>query len=139
RSAGGKFLEWYGRNLDVNVDTIEQRTRDLPHIFFHLRRRAMTRTPRVAAIPARAGVQGGNEHEIRGERGAGESAGDRHRAVFEGLAHDFERAAIELRQFIEKQHAVVRHADFAGGRYAAAADQSRVADRMMRRTVGTRR
>ena len=47
------------------------------------------------------------------------------RAVFERLAQDFERAAVELRQLVEEQHAVVGEADLAGPRHAAAADQRR--------------
>ena len=61
---------------------------------------------------------------------------DRDRAVFQRLAQHFERAAVELGQFVEKQHAVVRQADFAGRGDRAAADQPGVADRVMRRRNG---
>jgi hypothetical protein len=37
-------------------------------------------------------------------------------AFFQRLAQDFQRPAIEFRPFVEKEHAVVRHADFAGHR-----------------------
>ena len=54
-------------------------------------------------------------------------------AVFlERLAEHFERAAIEFGQFVEKKDAVVGEADLAGGRRAAAADQARFADRVVR-------
>ena len=59
-------------------------------------------------------------------------ARDRHASFFQRLAHDFENVARELRKFVEKQHAVVRHADFAGARDAAAADQAGVRDRVVR-------
>ena len=58
---------------------------------------------------------------------------DRHRAVFQRLAQHFQRAAIELGQLVEKQHAVVRQADLAGRGRRAAADQAGVADRVVRR------
>ena len=42
-------------------------------------------------------------------------------AVFERLAHDFQRRAFELRQLVEKKDAVMRETDFAGrGRGRAA-------------------
>ena len=54
-------------------------------------------------------------------------------AVFERLAEHFERGAVELRQLIEKQHAVVGEADFAGRGRGAAAHEAGVRDRVMRR------
>ena len=63
---------------------------------------------------------------------------DRHRAVFQRLAEHFQRAAVELGQLVEKQHAVVRQADLARRGRRAAADQAGVADRVVRRAIGPR-
>ncbi len=64
--------------------------------------------------------------------------GDRHRAIFQRLAEHFQRAAVELGQLVEKQHAVVRQADFARRGNRSAADEAGVADRMMRRAIRPR-
>jgi translation elongation factor P len=53
--------------------------------------------------------------------------------VLQRLAHDFQGALGELRQLIQKQHAAVGKADFAGPRDMAAADETGVADRVVRR------
>ena len=55
-----------------------------------------------------------------------------HFPVFERLAHYFQCRAFELGQFVEKQHAVVSEAYFAGIWKRAAAEQTDVADRVMR-------
>ena len=55
------------------------------------------------------------------------------RAVFERLAQHFQRPPVEFRQLVEEQHAVVGEADLAGPWHAAAADQGRVGDGVMRR------
>ena len=57
------------------------------------------------------------------------------RPVLERLAQDFERAPAKLRELVEKQHAVVREAHLARARHLAAADQPRVADRVVRSAV----
>ena len=54
-------------------------------------------------------------------------------AVFERLSKNLQRATIELRQFVQEQHAVMRKADLARRRNGAAANESRVRNRMMRR------
>ena len=54
-------------------------------------------------------------------------------AFFERLAHGFQHAALELRQFVEKQNAVMRERNFAGRRIDVAAEQAGVAGGVMRR------
>lgn len=101
----GQFLERHGRHLDLQVDPIDQRTADLTHISFDLRRRAVAITARVVAIAARTGVHGRYENEIgrKGRRVQGPA--DRHLVVFQRLPHHLQRAAIKLEQLVEKQHA----------------------------------
>ena len=53
--------------------------------------------------------------------------------MLDGLSQDLERAARELRQLIEEEHAVMRQADFARPRLRSAAGQRRVRDRVVRR------
>ena len=62
-----------------------------------------------------------------------EGTGNRHRAVFQRLAEDFQRAAVELGQFIQKQDAVVGERNLPRHRRVAAADEAGVADGVMGR------
>ena len=61
----------------------------------------------MAKEAARAGVHGGDQHKAGGEgqRAGGARNGDK--AVFKRLAQDFQRAPRKLREFIQKQNAVV--------------------------------
>ena len=57
-----------------------------------------------------------------------------HRPILQRLAQHLQHVARELGQLVEKQHAVVRQADFARPRHAgAAADQAGVGDGVVRR------
>ena len=87
---------------------------------------------RIVAIAARTGIQRRDEHEVGGKGAAREGPADRHDAVFEWLAENFERRAVELGKLVEKQDAVVREADLARRGHRSATDQSRVADRVVR-------
>ena len=53
-------------------------------------------------------------------------------AVFERLTHRVERMPGELEEFVEKQDAAMREADFARSRSRATANQSRDRDRVVR-------
>ena len=57
---------------------------------------------------------------------------DRERALFERLTEHFEGLAVEFRHLIQEENTRLGHRDFAGLRRGPAADQSRVADRVMR-------
>ena len=52
---------------------------------------------------------------------------------FEGLPQHFQAAAVELRQFVQEEHAVVGQADLPGPGDAAAADEPGVRDGVVRR------
>ena len=93
----------------------------------------------IAEISAGQGFIAATSMNSRWEGQTAGRARDRDSSVFERLAHDFERGAFEFRQLIEKQHAVVREADFARGGERAAAEQADVADGVMRRTKRPRR
>ena len=118
----------------MDVDPVDQRAADFRHIALDLRRRAMATAPRIASIAAGARIERGDQHEVGRERGAVERSRDRHGAIFQRLTQHFERLAVELGQFIEKKHTVVRQRNFAGRGRGTAADQARIADGMMRRS-----
>ena len=74
-----------------------------------------------------------DQHELRRKSHRPGRARNRHIPFLQRLPHRFQNAAFELRQFIEKQHAVVRQRNFTRRRIHIPAQQSRIARRVMRR------
>ena len=97
-----------GRNLDVQIDAIEQRTGDALSITLHLERAATAFAFQIAEISARTRIHGGDQHELGGKSHAARGARDGDFPVLERLAHHFQCRSFEFRQLIEKKHAVVR-------------------------------
>ena len=87
--------------------------------------RAAAAAAAVAAMPAGTGVHRRDQLEARRELRLARGARDRHAPGFERLAQHLEHVAVELRQLVEEQHAVVRERDLARARQRAAADQRR--------------
>ena len=92
----------------------------------------------LARQPAFAGVHGGHQLEARGIGDV--MVGPRHdsRPRLHGLAQAFEHARLELRQFVEEQHAVMGERHLARPRPLAAAHQSRHGGGVMRGAEGPR-
>ena len=125
----------HGRHLDVQIDAVEQRARQ-PRLVVRGAARvgpALAGEARLVGAAAAAGVHGGDQHEARRIGDAMVGARDRDFAGLERLAQRIEHLRLELRQFVEKQHAVMRERDFARPRAQAAADQRRHRGGMMRR------
>ena len=116
--------------LDVKVDPIQERSRDPAEVAAALARRADAVVERGAAAPARVGR--GDELEPRGEVADASGPRDRHAPVLERLAERLEHVLLELRQLVEEQDAQMGERDFARMRRAAASDQTRDRDRVMR-------
>src|SRR5690348_10442101 len=132
--AGGrsaKLFVFHGGNFDVNVDAVEKRAGDFGDVALNHGRRAAAFAGGIAEVAARARVHGGGEHEARWKGDGNGGAGNGDGAVFERLAHDFEDVALEFREFIEEEHAVVAERDFAGTRNGATADEAGIADGVM--------
>ena len=64
------------------------------------------------AAPAR--IRRRHQHEARRIGDAMIGAGHRNLAVLQRLARQIQHVRIELRQFVEEQHALMRQRDFAG-------------------------
>ena len=93
----GIFYRWHF-NLDVNP--IQQRAGDARDIALDLVLCAFAVSARVAEETARAGVHGGDEHEIRGIReGCGRSR-DSDVSIFQRLPHDLQHVSAEFREFV---------------------------------------
>ena len=86
----------------------------------------------VSAEPAGARVHRGEELEARGKAQRAAAAGDGDRALLERLAQRLEDVAAELGELVEEEDAVVGEADLARPRDGSAADEGRVARRVVR-------
>ena len=102
-----------------------------------LRRSARAPAARIAGPSARTRVHRADERELRRERHRSRGARDHDATVLERLAQRVEDMARDLLQLVEKQHAVMREAHFAGARLAAAADEAGRRKRMVRRAERT--
>src|SRR5437879_6754380 len=86
----------------------------------------------MAEISAGAGVHRTDQLESRRILGLARGARNGDAAGFERLAQGFEYLAVEFRQLVQKQHAVVRQRYFAGARVAASTDQRDAGSRVVR-------
>src|SRR6185295_17167704 len=126
------------RHLDVEVDAIEERSRDPRAIALDHGRRTAAEAAGVSEMPAGAGVERADETEAggKGQPGAGPDDGDE--ALFERLAERLESVAAELRQLVQEEHAVVRQARLPrprGGSSSDHADRARSRVRAAERTL----
>ena len=96
-------------------------------IALHLHRTATALALEIAEVPTRAGIHCGHEHELGGKCDTPRRARHGDFPVLERLTHHFQCRSFELRQFIQKQHAIVRDAYFARIWKRAAAKEADVA------------
>src|SRR6202034_1123617 len=89
-------------DVDVNIDAVHQRPGDFRDIALDHRSRALAVAGAVIVKAAGTGIHRGGEHEARGESQRHGSASDTYRAVFQGLAQDFEDIAGKFWEFIQK-------------------------------------
>jgi hypothetical protein len=115
---------WQDGHFEEQVDAIEQRAGELVAIAGDLVGRAAAAPVRVTVVAAGAGVHGRHQLEAGREFGPACGAGDGDVTALQGFAQGFEDTALELRQFIKEQHAVVGQADFAGARGPASATRA---------------
>jgi hypothetical protein len=126
--AAHQFLGLHGRHLDLQVDAVEQRsrqpslvTRDQVGRAAALLRRASCGTEPAAG----AGVHRRDELEAGRKRGLASGARNRDAAGLERLAQRLQRGARHLRGLVEEQYPAVSQRDLARPRWRAAAHQSR--------------
>jgi len=111
-----ELLDRRRRQLEPEVDAIEQRARDAAPVAEHLARRTAAGDQRMAAVAARARVHRAHELEARGQLETSTRARDHDAAGLERLAQRLQRLAPELRQLVEEQEARVRERDLARDR-----------------------
>src|SRR5437762_887768 len=73
------------------------------------------------------------QHESRRKSHRNRRARNGHRTIFQRLAHHFQHVSLKLWQLVQKQHAIVTQRHFPRPRHCAPTDQSRIADRVVRR------
>ena len=138
-SAGGgraRSAELDRRHVDAEIDAVEQRARELALVVEAAARRAAAGAAGLHQMAAAAGVHRRHELEARRIGDMGIGARHRHAARFQRLAQRLERGAIELRQLVEEQHAVMGERDLARPGAQAAADQRLQGRRMVRIAEG---
>jgi len=123
----------------VQIDSIEQWTGDALTVTLHLDWAAAAFALEIGEVTAGAGIHCGNEHELGGKRDTPSRARHSNFPILKRLAHYLQRRSFKLRQFIQKQDAIVREAYFARIWKRPAAKQTDVADRVMGRAERSRR
>src|SRR5439155_8510207 len=124
-------------HINVDVDAVKQGTGNLRNVPLDKRGSTRALARGIIEISAGAGIHGGGQHKARGESKRQAGAGDSHVAVLQRLSQDLEYVALELRQLVEEEHAVIRQTDFSGARHDTAANQARIGNRVVRRTERT--
>ncbi len=104
----GEVANVHRRHGDAQVEAIQQRAGDAAHVILRAAIAPAAGMPRLEGQPAPARVHGSNELKARREGNPVIGPRDAHRAGFQRLAQHLQRARRELRQLVEKQHAIVR-------------------------------
>ena len=106
------LLEIDGLNLHLQVDSIQQRARNLAHILMALVRRADALLCWVSIVSARAWIHTRHEHERGGIVDAVLGSADADVAVLQRLTHHLKHRAVELWELVKKEDPIVGKADF---------------------------
>ncbi len=91
----------------AQLDAVQERPTDASHVACRLPHRATARSGRVTVPAAAAGVHGRDELQPRRVADGAVRAHDLHRAVLQRLAHRVQYVAVELRELVEEEDAVV--------------------------------
>lgn len=99
----------HGWHLDLEVDSVEQRSGNPAAVTRHVVRRATAAAIGVPQVAAWARIHRCHQLKLRGEFRLARRARNADAPRFERLAQHLEHLAVEFRQLVEKQHAVHRH------------------------------
>lgn len=127
-----QLLKRHARHLHMNIYPVHEWAGYFFLVAFHHRDGAGALFFGIGGKTAGAGVHRANQNKVGriGQR-AGRAA-DRHDFVFQRLAQHFQHAVAKLRQFVQKEHAAMGQADFAGFGPASATDKAGVAHSVVR-------
>jgi hypothetical protein len=129
----GKVLVRDPCNLDVQVDSVDERPAQAAQVSLYVRLLARATLVPISEKSARARVHG--THKQHACWKLGRDPGTRHGegAFFKGLAKLLECLAPEFRQLVQKEHPIVSQADLAGTRQGPSPDEPGVRDVVMGR------
>ena len=134
-----QFLHRHGRDLDLDVDSVEERPRNAALVLHDVPCRATARMLLAPVIPARAGVHRRDKHEPRRIVVGRRRARNADMPVLERLSQDLKRLPWKLGELVEEEDSPVRQRDLARLRMCSAAQKTDRAHRMVRGTKGTAR
>jgi hypothetical protein len=100
-----EFLVGDGRDLDLEIDSIQEWSGESGSVPLNLARCADAWVAFIAQISAGTGIHGCHEHEVSRIGQRDRCPGDGHIAVFQRLSENLKDMFLELRQFIEKEDA----------------------------------
>src|SRR6185312_15751676 len=107
------------RDLDDEVEPVEQRPRELVPVGGETLRRARALGSRVASATAGTEVHRSDENEARWKDGMPLHARDGDRPVLQRLPKGLQRRPVELGQLVKEEHAAMRKGGLAGPRTRA--------------------
>ena len=107
------------------------RSREARKVAPDLLGRAATTPCAIPVVAAGAGIRRRYKGKRRRETQVVFSTGNRYPTIFEGLAQALEDVSLELRQFIEEEHAVMSQGYLAGKDVGASSQHSGVRDRLV--------
>jgi hypothetical protein len=115
----------------VQVDPVQQRTRDPRLVALYLIRPAAT-AGAIAGQSCGAGIHGSDQLKVcrKGDLRGGSGDGDP--AILEGFPQGVEYAGFEVRQLIEEQNTLMRKGNFTGTGLAATSDHGGHRGRVVR-------
>src|SRR5260221_13344075 len=125
------------RDLELDVDAIGQRARNAPAIARYALGRAAAASAAVAAMSTGAGIHGRQELKASRILHLARGAGNGVALGFDRLPEGLDQLTVELRQFVQKQHSVMRERNLPGAGNLAPTDERGSPGAVVRRAKRT--
>ncbi len=132
-----EFSDFDTRNLDKNIDTIKNRSREAGSIFFYDMRATATFFFWISEKSTWTGVHGSNKRKPRRISTTHIHAIDGDFAIFEWLSESLKNMFVELEKFIKKKNSFMCEGYFPRTRISSSTNNTRFACSMMYDTEWT--
>ena len=123
-------------HFDVHIYTVKKWAGEFLLVVLELTGRACASFLVRAKVAARAGIHGGDEHEVGWVGGVITNVAEGYLVVFERLTQCFEGIAVEFWKFIKIEYAKMGERNLARKKLGGAADNSSASGAVMRRAEG---
>ena len=130
------LLVIHPRHLDVDVDPVQQWTRQALLVTADRRHVASTFVLGISKPTTGTGIHSTDKHKISRKAQRPLRAANGHDLVLQWLAQGFQVFRSKFGQLVQKEHPTMRQADLPRPRQASTTDQPGIADGMVRRTEG---